>query len=326
METSTPSGGIQKIAGVRGMPDLDQLRANGTYLGQSVKGLPNTGRAYCAQAASANVLGWITLNGYENDTESYFPSLAPRASEWSPPSETASNAIKRAYVPVYNAQSEFMDELGREMGVVPFDESLGAGSGTPTESTVAVLNRRLPRGFKVKHISDVGCTFERRADGSVYDPDIGLNRIYNEIASGNLVLIHTAFYTEVTTPFGAKVWKYEGYPHLATVDGVAVPPSPATGVILTADSAEEIPLSGTDVRQFSQSVFGSTLGSIEDVPRSEERVVYQEAYSICSTYVKRATVIRDLADPSGAIIITGITVISPPDGHQFSGFLPTIYR
>ena len=164
------------------MPDLDQYRREGTYLGRTVRGLTGDGSSYCGPTSAANILGWISNTGYELSGESFMIDAAPRASEWTPPSSSASNEEKRRYVSVYNAQTDFLESLATEMGTGLFPTSIGAGIfGTDPYSAAAVLDLKLPSSFDVKVFTDEGCMLDRDESGRLVDQDLGAMTIYNHL-------------------------------------------------------------------------------------------------------------------------------------------------
>ncbi len=288
--------------------DLDQRRARGTYMDNLIAGLDYDGKSHCAPTVAANVLGWISRTGYSDRRESIFPDLAPRARDWSPPASSASTAVKRAYNSVYNEQTEFIRELGIEMRT-------HRTFGTTSDDFTKVLRDRLPDGFWVTTTKDGGCP----TGPGLPDPDIGLTRIYNEISSGNLVVLHYNTYQELPSALGARKFSSPIDAHTVFVTGVELPKDPSgSGSLFVADPLDESPVAGNEL--MTQSEFEER--GIIDIPSFETAVSYKGDRGACSTFRKKATVIP--TDSSRLVkIITGITVISPPVGGDFIGFLPT---
>jgi hypothetical protein len=304
------------VAGINNIVDLDQRREAGTYLGDRIEGLPGDGISHCAPTVAADVLGWISRTGYTGEGETLLPSLAPRANEWRPPASSASTAVKRAYNSIYNEQTQFIRDLGIEMGTNPL-----ATGGTSDENLRSVLNRRLPDGFKVNLISDAGCDFEMSADGTrTVDREIGLERIHNEIASGNLVLLHYNKYDDYRRVPGLGFLKPRpNSGHITFVSYVQRPKDESVpGILFTTEPSDLSPVSGT--MALTQSLFSDT--SINGIPQSESSVNYEGDGSVCSFYGKKATVIPTTT-PGIVQVIEAITVISPPEGSSFVGFRPT---
>ncbi len=156
----------QFFAMVTGMPDLDQIRRAIPIAGKM--GLPDDGVDHCAPTAAANLLGFLSMKGYRellpmNDAETWDDRT----------------------IPGENDATSLINALGSEMGT--------GSDGSDFLDVALKMKRRLNEGrsrsdrFKVETVSDYGC---------YTSGDTSTERLYREIANGNLIQGNLDYYVE----------------------------------------------------------------------------------------------------------------------------------
>jgi hypothetical protein len=175
---------------ITGMPDLDQVRREIPIVGKM--GLPTDGINFCAPSAVADLFGFLAMNGFAE----VLPLNDPET--WD--DRTISGE---------NDATQMISYLGGLMATAP-------DGGTDFGSVVTTIRRELNRGrvrgdrFKVDEVEDWGCF------PSSGDSDTSAERIWKEIANGNLVYGNLDYYiSDSARPGYFKV----GWAHAIVITG-----------------------------------------------------------------------------------------------------------